>query len=128
MEDRVCLAGVVFLGSGLLSAYKGLTCQEAQDSSVVSNIYFLLSDPALDIVSYNGAEIHFSKCLFYRHSLFYFRLLTPPGTPLFPSLEMESRKSYMNDAEAAKPQPTVLRSRVRDMILYIRCRIVPSMV
>ncbi|XP_021732445.1 mucin-19-like [Chenopodium quinoa] len=39
-------------------------------------------------------------------------LLTPPGTPLFPSLEMESRKAYMDDAEAPKAQPTALRSRL----------------
>ncbi|CAO2817049.1 unnamed protein product [Amaranthus hypochondriacus] len=39
-------------------------------------------------------------------------LLTPPGTPLFPSLEMESRKSYMDEREAPKAQPAVLRSRL----------------
>ncbi|CAO2825656.1 unnamed protein product [Amaranthus hypochondriacus] len=39
-------------------------------------------------------------------------LLTPPGTPLFPSLERESRKSYMDEADAPKAQPTVLRSRL----------------
>ncbi|GAB4831933.1 hypothetical protein Ancab_005948 [Ancistrocladus abbreviatus] len=39
-------------------------------------------------------------------------LLTPPGTPLFPSLEMESRKPYQSDAEAPKARPTVLKSRL----------------
>ncbi|XP_057524509.1 uncharacterized protein LOC130804174 isoform X2 [Amaranthus tricolor] len=39
-------------------------------------------------------------------------LLTPPGTPLFPSLEMESRKSYIYEREAPKSQPAVLRSRL----------------
>ncbi|KAL9231431.1 hypothetical protein vseg_006663 [Gypsophila vaccaria] len=39
-------------------------------------------------------------------------LLTPPGTPLFPSLEMESRKIYMEDNEPPKAQPTALRSRL----------------
>ncbi|KAH9614847.1 hypothetical protein KSS87_016660 [Heliosperma pusillum] len=39
-------------------------------------------------------------------------LLTPPGTPLFPSLEMESRRTYMDEVEAPKAQPTALRSRL----------------
>ncbi|KAJ8439421.1 hypothetical protein Cgig2_001761 [Carnegiea gigantea] len=39
-------------------------------------------------------------------------LLTPPGTPLFPSLEMESRKTYMSELEAPKAQPTALKSRL----------------
>ncbi|KAL2940628.1 Translation initiation factor IF-2 [Bienertia sinuspersici] len=38
-------------------------------------------------------------------------LLTPPGTPLFPSLDMDSRKAYMDEGEAPKAQPTALRSR-----------------
>ncbi|GAB2288383.1 hypothetical protein Dimus_022715 [Dionaea muscipula] len=40
------------------------------------------------------------------------RLLTPPGTPLFPSLEMESRKPYLVEPEAPKVRPTVLKSRL----------------
>ncbi|GAB4827583.1 hypothetical protein Ancab_034465 [Ancistrocladus abbreviatus] len=39
-------------------------------------------------------------------------LLTPPGTPLFPSLEMESQQPYQRDAEAPKACPTVLKSRL----------------
>ncbi|GMH27154.1 hypothetical protein Nepgr_028997 [Nepenthes gracilis] len=39
-------------------------------------------------------------------------LLTPPGTPLFPSLEMESRKPYLSETEAPKARPTVLKSRL----------------
>ncbi|GMH15395.1 hypothetical protein Nepgr_017236 [Nepenthes gracilis] len=39
-------------------------------------------------------------------------LLTPPGTPLFPSLEMDSWKAYLKETEAPKARPTVLRSRL----------------
>ncbi|GAB2216458.1 hypothetical protein Droror1_Dr00024231 [Drosera rotundifolia] len=39
-------------------------------------------------------------------------LLTPPGTPLFPSLEMESRETYLGEPEAPKVRPTVLKSRL----------------
>lgn len=41
------------------------------------------------------------------------RLLTPPGTPLFPSLEMESQKTVMSQLGTPKARPTVLKSRVR---------------
>ncbi|KAL9275227.1 hypothetical protein AKJ16_DCAP20641 [Drosera capensis] len=40
------------------------------------------------------------------------RLLTPPGTPLFPSLEMESCETYLGEPEAPKVRPTVLKSRL----------------
>lgn len=49
---------------------------------------------------------------------FHFRLLTPPGTPLFPSLEMESQKSVMSQIGTPKPRPTALKSRVRKISLY----------
>ncbi|KAI3815993.1 hypothetical protein L1987_15677 [Smallanthus sonchifolius] len=39
-------------------------------------------------------------------------LLTPPGTPLFPSLEMESQKTVMAQAGTPKARPTALRSRL----------------
>ncbi|GLT92980.1 hypothetical protein SLE2022_107890 [Rubroshorea leprosula] len=39
-------------------------------------------------------------------------LLTPPGTPLFPSLEMESQKTIMNQIGTPKARPTALKSRL----------------
>ncbi|KAL8154341.1 hypothetical protein V2J09_012101 [Rumex salicifolius] len=39
-------------------------------------------------------------------------LLTPPGTPLFPSLDMESRKAYLGETEAPNCHPTALKSRL----------------
>ncbi|KAJ0551493.1 hypothetical protein HanHA300_Chr07g0257751 [Helianthus annuus] len=39
-------------------------------------------------------------------------LLTPPGTPLFPSLEMESPKTVANRNGTQKAQPGALRSRL----------------
>lgn len=42
-----------------------------------------------------------------------FRLLTPPGTPLFPSLEMESQKTVMGQIGTPKTRPAALKSRVR---------------
>ncbi|GMN41311.1 hypothetical protein TIFTF001_010534 [Ficus carica] len=39
-------------------------------------------------------------------------LLTPPGTPLFPSLEMESHKTLMGQLGTPKARPTALKSRV----------------
>ncbi|KAK4743154.1 hypothetical protein SAY87_001155 [Trapa incisa] len=38
-------------------------------------------------------------------------LLTPPGTPLFPSLEMESQKTHMSQLGSPKARPTALKSR-----------------
>lgn len=40
-----------------------------------------------------------------------FRLLTPPGTPLFPSLETESERVLMSHA-TPMGRPNVLKSRV----------------
>ncbi|KAE9465220.1 hypothetical protein C3L33_02878, partial [Rhododendron williamsianum] len=40
-------------------------------------------------------------------------LLTPPGTPLFPSLEMESQRTVMSQIGTPKALPTALKSRVR---------------
>lgn len=45
-------------------------------------------------------------------SLFHVRLLTPPGTPLFPSLEMESQKTIMSQIGTPEARPTALKSRV----------------
>ncbi|CAK9135783.1 unnamed protein product [Ilex paraguariensis] len=39
-------------------------------------------------------------------------LLTPPGTPLFPSLEMESRKIVVSQIGTPKACPTALKSRL----------------
>ncbi|KAM0043114.1 hypothetical protein Hdeb2414_s0010g00337481 [Helianthus debilis subsp. tardiflorus] len=39
-------------------------------------------------------------------------LLTPPGTPLFPSLEMESQKTVRAQAATPKVRPTALKSRL----------------
>ncbi|XP_031253701.1 mucin-5AC [Pistacia vera] len=39
-------------------------------------------------------------------------LLTPPGTPLFPSLEMESQKTVMSQLGTSKARPTGLKSRL----------------
>ncbi|KAK9282713.1 hypothetical protein L1049_010933 [Liquidambar formosana] len=43
-------------------------------------------------------------------------LLTPPGTPLFPSLERESPKTVMSQIGTPKAQPTAPKSRVRSLI------------
>lgn len=51
-----------------------------------------------------------------------FRLLTPPGTPLFPSLEVESKRSPVSQAGTPKTRPTALKSRVSH--LNIRCTLV----
>ena len=47
-----------------------------------------------------------------QHGLCVFRLLTPPGTPLFPSLEMESRKTVMSRLGTPTTRPVALKSRV----------------
>ncbi|KAA8539588.1 hypothetical protein F0562_026280 [Nyssa sinensis] len=39
-------------------------------------------------------------------------LLTPPGTPLFPSLEMESQRTVMSQIGSPKARPTALKSRL----------------
>ncbi|XP_019419898.1 PREDICTED: mucin-5AC-like [Lupinus angustifolius] len=39
-------------------------------------------------------------------------LLTPPGTPLFPSLEMETRKTVMSQLGTLTARPTALKSRL----------------
>ncbi|KAL1336857.1 hypothetical protein AAHE18_10G093500 [Arachis hypogaea] len=39
-------------------------------------------------------------------------LLTPPGTPLFPSLEMESRKTVMSQLGTPAARPTAVKSRL----------------
>ncbi|KZV23501.1 hypothetical protein F511_33956 [Dorcoceras hygrometricum] len=39
-------------------------------------------------------------------------LLTPPGTPLFPSLEMESQKTVVSQLGTPKARPTLLKSRL----------------
>nr|CAN77490.1 hypothetical protein VITISV_010725 [Vitis vinifera] len=42
-------------------------------------------------------------------------LLTPPGTPLFPSLEMESQKTVMNQIEVSNARPATLKSRLPNL-------------
>ncbi|KAI4382779.1 hypothetical protein MLD38_008696 [Melastoma candidum] len=44
-------------------------------------------------------------------------LLTPPGTPLFPSLEMESQMTVMSQLGAPKARPTVLKSRLANSLV-----------
>ncbi|CAH9113146.1 unnamed protein product [Cuscuta europaea] len=39
-------------------------------------------------------------------------LISPPGTPLFPSLEMESQKTVMSRLGTLKARPTALKSRL----------------
>ncbi|XP_061351724.1 cell wall protein DAN4-like [Gastrolobium bilobum] len=39
-------------------------------------------------------------------------LLTPPGTPLFPSLEMEAQKTVMSQLDVPTRRPTPLKSRL----------------
>ncbi|EOY07238.1 Uncharacterized protein TCM_021711 [Theobroma cacao] len=39
-------------------------------------------------------------------------LLTPPGTPLFPSLEMESQKTLMSQIGMSNARPTALKTRL----------------
>lgn len=41
-----------------------------------------------------------------------FRLLTPPATPLFPSLEMEAQKATATQNYRPNAHPTALRQRV----------------
>ncbi|RRT36411.1 hypothetical protein B296_00033907 [Ensete ventricosum] len=41
-----------------------------------------------------------------------YALLTPPGTPLFPSLETESKRPPIGSTVTPKARPTVLKSRV----------------
>ncbi|KAK8535991.1 hypothetical protein V6N13_104603 [Hibiscus sabdariffa] len=42
-------------------------------------------------------------------------LLTPPGTPLFPSLEMESQKTVMSQIGTPKARLTALKSRLANL-------------
>ncbi|KAL8474876.1 hypothetical protein ACS0TY_031335 [Phlomoides rotata] len=46
-------------------------------------------------------------------------LLTPPGTPLFSSLEMESQKTIMSQLETPKARPTALKSRKTSFLLFL---------
>ena len=50
--------------------------------------------------------------------LFTFRLLTPPGTPLFPSLDVESKRSPVSQVGTPKTRPTALKSRVFEHKLH----------
>ncbi|KAM3320306.1 putative GPI-anchored protein pfl2 isoform X1 [Capsicum chacoense] len=43
-------------------------------------------------------------------------LLTPPGTPLFPSLETESRKTMMSQLGTSRGHPTALTSRLTNSL------------
>ncbi|MBA0572316.1 hypothetical protein Golob_002664 [Gossypium lobatum] len=43
-------------------------------------------------------------------------LLTPPGTPLFPSLEMESQKTLMSQIGMSNARPVSLKTRVRTLM------------
>ncbi|CAN0909737.1 hypothetical protein LINGRAHAP2_LOCUS25935 [Linum grandiflorum] len=47
-------------------------------------------------------------------------LITPPGTPLFPSLEMESQRTVMSQIGTPKASSTVLKSRVRSFSAVLR--------
>lgn len=50
--------------------------------------------------------------------VYIFRLLTPPGTPLFPSLEMEGQKTVMSQLGTPKARPTALKSRVSNPTFF----------
>jgi len=63
----------------------------------------------------NSCFYFVSWCLFALTHVF--RLLTPPGTPLFPSLERESPKTVRSQDGSPKARPTALKSRVRIIIL-----------
>uniref|UniRef100_A0A3Q7FPH9 Uncharacterized protein n=1 Tax=Solanum lycopersicum TaxID=4081 RepID=A0A3Q7FPH9_SOLLC len=54
--------------------------------------------------------------LYYDMLLSCFRLLEPPDTPLFPSLEMESRKTMMSQLGTSKAHPTALTSRLTNSL------------
>ncbi|XVE97066.1 hypothetical protein REPUB_Repub02eG0278600 [Reevesia pubescens] len=42
-------------------------------------------------------------------------LLTPPGTPLFPSLEMEAQKTLMSQIGMSNARPTALKTRLANL-------------
>ncbi|XP_049395209.1 uncharacterized protein LOC125859484 isoform X1 [Solanum stenotomum] len=43
-------------------------------------------------------------------------LLTPPGTPIFPSLEMKSRETMMSQLGTSRAHPTALTSRLTNSL------------
>lgn len=45
------------------------------------------------------------------------RLLTPPGTPLFSSLKVEPKRSLVSQAGTPKARPTALKSRQLDVVM-----------
>ncbi|CAA6669461.1 unnamed protein product [Spirodela intermedia] len=49
-------------------------------------------------------------------------LLTPPGTPLFPSLDKETQRSPVGHIGTPKTRPTMLKSRAPDLFLGHRRR------
>ncbi|CAL9057721.1 unnamed protein product [Musa banksii] len=52
-------------------------------------------------------------------------LLTPPGTPLFPSLETESKRTPIGSTVTPKARPTVLKSRLANASDPSRSTLVP---
>ncbi|OVA02672.1 hypothetical protein BVC80_9093g13 [Macleaya cordata] len=49
-------------------------------------------------------------------------LLTPPGTPLFPSLEMEAQKTVMSQMGTPKARQTSLKSRIANTLVELGSR------
>lgn len=45
--------------------------------------------------------------------------MTPPGTPLFPSLEMESNRANMIEIGTPNARPTALKSRVSAIMVFL---------
>ncbi|XP_073119497.1 uncharacterized protein [Henckelia pumila] len=70
------------------------------------------STPRSELILDESRVIHLFAYDLLNLFLYISRLLTPPGTPLFPSLEMESQKTVMSQLGAQKARPTSLKSRL----------------
>lgn len=75
-----------------------------------------------------GKDCPFSLILMLNYSAF--RLLTPPTTPLFPSLEMELQKNKMSQMGMPNARPTALKTRVKTfavlLVVFVPCQLVLS--
>ncbi|KAK9061044.1 hypothetical protein SSX86_018224 [Deinandra increscens subsp. villosa] len=85
------------------------TAESEFDSSLGSRTesYPVFSMPSATTVRKTGADEFLNS---ENDKNDYDWLLTPPGTPLFPSLETESQKTVMNPNGAHKPHPTAVKS------------------
>ncbi|KAL0401204.1 UNVERIFIED_CONTAM: hypothetical protein Slati_4150300 [Sesamum latifolium] len=77
----------------------------ADDFSILTMIKMIMIGPTC-----HKSKQH--KFFMVDYSSSFQMLLTPPGTPLFPSLEMESQKTVMSQLGTPKARPTALKSRV----------------